>query len=296
MRNFLIFDRHFWQLYQTMSDSVVEAFRFKYRILNSLVRILCFPFVVNMVRVSMHLGKIIERDGHLQGVSRALMEILTQDLKIYHASVIPSSKPILFVGNHAGMGDSFSVFASSSRTDIYTLVFNNGMLRGLRSFLQFAIVIDKDNPTQALRESVRLLKQGKCVLMFPRGQIEDDPALYLESAIESLSQWSSSLEFFVKHVPDLQVIPFALGGVLSTKALNNPITKLYKVRNNRHFLAATFQLMFPYYRDPKVSIIYGDILTNESATLGKVQSQMRHLLIEIHREQMQLLVDADLTE
>jgi len=296
MNKILIANKRFWQLYHTMSDSIVEAFRFKNRILNGFVRILCFPFAVNMARVSISLEQIIARDGHLQGVSQALMDILTQELRIHHATVIPSTKPILFVGNHAGMGDSFSVFASSSRTDIHTLVFNNGMLQGLPLFLQFAIVIDKDNPTQALRDSVRHLKQGKSVLMFPRGQIEDDPALYLDLAIESLSEWSSSIEFFVKHVPDLQVIPFAVGGVISRRALNNPITQRYKTRNNRHFLAATFQLMFRRYRDPIVSIVYGDILTKESAKLENVQIKMEALLRKLHIEYEQMVADKQLIE
>jgi len=287
----LIFNKRFWQLYRTMSESVVEAFRFEYSILNGLVRLFCFPFVINMARVGFNLEKIIDRDGNLQGVSQALMDILVQETRIHHDTVVPSTKPILFVGNHAGMGDSLSLLMSSSRTDIHTLVFNNGMLQGLPSFLQYAIIIDEANPTQALRESVRHLKQGKCVLMFPRGKIEDDPAYYLESAIESLSEWSSSIEFFVKHVPDLQVIPFAVGGVLSRKGLKNPIVKCYKDRNNRHFLVATFQLMFNYYRDPIVSIFYGDILSQQTATLKTVQAEMQQLLKKVHVEQVHLQSD-----
>jgi hypothetical protein len=287
----LIFNKRFWQLYQTMSDSVVEAFRFKHPILSGLIRILFSPFVFSMARVAFNLDKIIDRDGHLQGVCTALMDILVQETHVHNASVIPSTKPILFVGNHAGMGDSLSLLMSSSRTDIHTLVFNRGMLKGLPEFLRYAIIVDESRPTQALRESVRHLKQGKSILMFPRGQMEDDPALYLESAIESLDEWSPSIEFFVKHVPDLQVIPFAVGGVIPRNALNNTIIKRYKDRNNRHFLAATFQLMFQYYRDPIVSIFYGDILADESATLENVQVQMQYLLKEVQTEQAQLIAN-----
>lgn len=281
-------NKRFWQLFGTMSDSVVEAFRFKYSILNGLVRIVCFPFIFNMAYVSFNLEKIIDRDGNLQGVCRALMDILVQETLVHHDSIIPPTKPILFVGNHAGMGDSLSLLMTSSRTDIYAMVFNNGMLQGLTAFLRYAIIVDKASPMSSLRESVRHLKHGNCVLLFPRGQTEDDPAFYLESAIDSLSEWSPSIEFFVKHVPDLQVIPFAVGGVLSRRALSNPITKRYKVRNNRHFLAATFQLMFPYYRDPIVSIFYGNPLSQETATLENVQSEMELLLRKVHAEQAQI--------
>ena len=119
----------FWQLYRTMADSIVEAFRFTNPILNSFVRVLSFPFALNMARLAFYIEQYIECDGNLQSACQTIMNLLAQDVDAHHVRVIPTTKPILFVGNHAGMGDAVSVLMSSPRTDIHTLVFNNGMLQ-----------------------------------------------------------------------------------------------------------------------------------------------------------------------
>lgn len=281
--------KHYWRLVATMSDSLVEAFRFRYIVLNIVIRIVFFPITLQLGHIAYRAEKQIQRDKNLQGISRWLIERTASGLCVHDVENVPIQQPVLFVGNHAGMGDAISLLMSAPRQDIHTLAFNNGMLQGLDIVRDYVIVIDKDNPTQALRESVRHLKAGKSILVFPRGKIEDDPALYLDLAIQSLDEWSESIEFFVKHVPDLQVMPFGVGGVISRKALNNPIVKQYQVRDNRHFLALTFQMMFQRYREPIASIFYGEALTGESATLLNVQTQMRDLLCEVHDEQTQLL-------
>jgi hypothetical protein len=92
----------------------------------------------------------------------------------------------------------------------------------------------------------------------------------------------------MRKVPDLQIMPVAVGGMISRKAMANPIVKRYKNRDYQHFLAGTFQMVTPFYKDPTLSIVYGEPLTGESATLANVQVQMRHLLRQIYEEQRAL--------
>lgn len=284
----LIFIRRYIQLYRAMSGSIVEAFRFTNPVLNTLTHILCSPFIANLTRLGMKMESIIQADGHMQGASQWIMSRATKGVIAHGANCIPTDKPVLFVGNHAGLGDANAMMMSSPRHDTHTLVFNYGILPGLEAFHDHAIVVDKDNPMFALRETVRHLKQGKSALIYPRGNIEDDPSLYLDSALRSLDEWSASIEFFVKHVPDLRIVPFGVGGVISRQALANPFVRKYENLDHRMFLAATFQLMFPIYRDPIVSIFFGQPLHGEQATLDNVQRQMRRLIRNVHAEQTEI--------
>ena len=284
----MLFSKRYWRFYTAISDSVVEAFRFDNVVINSLIRLIFFPFVLHFAAKLYDMEIQLEADGHLQTVSRTLIEPYTQDIRIHHAERVPTSGPVLFVANHAGIGDSISVYMASPRKDIYTLIYNQGMLTKFQEFLRYAIVVDKENPMLSLRSTIRHLNAGQAVLLFPRGHVEDDPALYVDSALETLSEWSTSIEFLARKVPELQVVPVAVGGMISRKAMANPIVQRYKSRDYQHFLAGTFQMVTPFYKDPILSIFYGEPLIGESATLSNVQAQMRQLLQQIYDEQCAL--------
>ena len=139
-------------------------------------------------------------------------------------------------------------------------------------------MVDAARPQAAIRNGLRHLRGGGSLLLYPRGEIEPDPALYLDSALESLHEWSRSLTIFARHVPNLAVVPVAVGGVISRRALRHPLVRRYRDHDRRHFLAATFQMMFPIYRDARVSVVFGDALYGERATLQTVRAQMAGLL------------------
>lgn len=274
----------FWRLLRGVSGALVEAFRFQNPIINMLLVVLFFPFILEMTYFLYMIANQLAEDAHLKRISHRLIYKTVKKIDVVGSEKVPASGPILFVGNHVGIGDALSVYVSAPRTDIHTMLFNNGIMQRFDEFHPYAIIIDKQNPTGALRQAVRQLKLGRSVLVFPRGEIEEDPVLYKDSALKSLDQWSTSIEFFVKHVPDLVVVPFAIGGIISRKALSNPIVKLYKVRNHQFFLAATFQLIFPMYRDAVARTYYGQPLTGKDAKLENIQAQMTCLLKKIHQE------------
>ena len=279
----------FRHLYRAMSASVVEAFCFTHPLLNAILHILCVPFVLELTRLGIKMESMIARDGHMQSASRWLVEIAARALQVRGAENVPATGPVLFLGNHAGLGDAFALLSASPRRDTRVLAYNFGILPGLKEMHRHVIVVDKSAPYPAMRQSLRHLRAGKSLLIYPRGEIEDDPALDLDSAQASLSEWSRSIELYVRHVPDLTVMPCAVGGVISRRALRNPVVRRYRDKDKRHFLAATFQMMFPFYRDPVVSLHFGRPLRGESAAHQTVLAQMAELLRSVNAEQRALI-------
>ena len=173
---------------------------------------------------------------------------------------------------------------SSPRRDTRVLAHDFGILPALHEFRRHVIVVDGERPEAALRASLRHLRAGGSLLLYPRGEIEADPGLDLELALGSLPAWSDSISLFARHVPGLAVVPVATGGVLSRRALRNPLVRRYRERDQRHFLAATFQMMFACYRDPLISVYYGRAMRGERADRERAVEQMAALLARVHAD------------
>lgn len=281
--------RHrFPRLYRAMSRSVVEAFCFTNPLINAALHALCFPFALELTRLGLKMENIIARDGHLQGASRWLVDIAADAIHIQGAENVPAAGPLLFVGNHGGLGDAHALLMASPRRDTQIFANDFGILTGLPMMERHVIVVDKNDGYPALRAALRHLRAGKSLLLYPRGEIEADPALHLDEALHSLRDWSRSFEFFARHAPGLAVVPVAVGGLLSRRALRNPVVNRYRKRDKRHFLAATFQMMFPCYRDPVISLAFGEPLRADDASHEQVTRAMEGLLARVHAEQRKL--------
>ncbi len=271
-----------------MSTSVVDAFCFSNPLINAALRIACAPFVLELTRLGLKMERMIDRDRHLKGASEWLVDIGSKGIRIHGSENVPRTGPLLFVGNHAGLGDAHALLAASPRRDTHILANDFGILPGLNAMRRHVIVVDQHQPVASFRAALRHLQAGKSLLLFPRGEIEADPALDLEAALASLPQWSRSLELLARHAPELAIVPFAVGGVLSRRALQNPIARQYKDADKRHFLAATFQMMFPFYRDPLISLHFGRALRGPAATREETRTRMKRLLRRVYLEQREL--------
>jgi len=275
----------FLRLYRAMSTSVVEAFCFSNPVINAALHVVCAPFVLELTRLGMKMEGMIARDGDLKGASEWLVDIGSKGIRIQGAENVPLTGPVLFVGNHGGLGDAHALLMASPRRDTQILANDFGILPGLRAMRRHVIVVDHSQPVGSFRAALRHLSAGKSLLLYPRGEIEADPGLNLEGALETLSQWSRSIDLLARQVPDVAVVPFAVGGLLSRRALRNPVVRRYRERDSRHFLAATFQMMFPFYRDPVISLVFGRALCGERAKREAVIEQMALLLRRVHVEQ-----------
>lgn len=282
----------FPKLYRAMSTSVVDAFCFSNPLINAVLHIACAPFALELTRLGSKMERIIARDGCLKGASEWLLSIGAEGIHIHGAENVPLTGAALFVCNHAGLGDAHALLSASPRRDTIILANDFGILPGLSAMRRHVILVDPSEPVATFRAALRHLHAGKSLLLYPRGEIEADPALDLEAALASLPHWSRSMALFARHAPNLKIVPVAVGGLLSRRALRNPIVRRYRDRYKRHFLAATFQMMFPAYRDPVISLCFGDALSGERAAPRQVQARMATLLRRVHAEQRRLMLDA----
>ncbi|MCY3832790.1 MAG: hypothetical protein OXG85_07215 [Chloroflexi bacterium] len=272
-----------------MSTSVVDAFCFRNPLINAALHIACVPFILELTRLGLKMEGMIARDGHLKGASEWLLEIGAKRVRAQGAEHVPLTGPVLFVGNHAGLGDAHTLLMASPRCDTHILANDFGILPGLRAMRRHVIVADPSRPVATFRACLRHLRAGKSLLLYPRGEVEADPCLDLELALDSLAGWSASLELFARHVPELSIVPVAVGGLISRRALRNPVVRRYRERDKRHFLAATFQMMFPLYRDPLISLVFGMPLKGDRANRREALAQMSDLLRRVEAEQRRLM-------
>ena len=75
--------------------------------------------------------------------------------------------------------DSVAAMAAIERTDQSMIVIERPMLVAMPNFSQHMIYVDEENPARfgLMRSVIQRLKDGKTVIMFPRGNLEPDPGL-----------------------------------------------------------------------------------------------------------------------
>ncbi|MEM7801560.1 MAG: 1-acyl-sn-glycerol-3-phosphate acyltransferase, partial [Chloroflexota bacterium] len=224
---------------------------------------------------------LVEKHQNLKVASQWLTNEWSGSLTVNGAERVPDDGPLLLVSNHPGMGDAISLFATLPREDVYTFVKVRTLLNVLPNFLDYCIVVDEEKPMVALRQMISKLRAGKTVLLYPRGEMEVDPAVDIYQAISSLDHWSKSIETVARAVPDLTVMPVGVGGVISKSALKSPLCSLYKKPESKNYLAATLQLMFECYRDVDVKVSYGQPLQKDAIQLKTIQSEMASLLSDV---------------
>lgn len=266
-------------LYQNL-EQFAEAFRLEN--LPGLRPILNHIFLPHARQIT---NTIIQYDQHIKhhGLgtgSQWLLDTFSTTVKAYGTEQIPQDRPLLVVSNHPGMTDAMAIFATLGRADIYAVGERNPILNLLPGVRQHVVFVKKNSASsiQAVRQIIQLLKNGNTVVLFPAGKIEPDPALH-STASRTLASWSRSTALLTKYVPDLCVLPVAVGGVISRAATQHPLTKLYRTQERRDWVAATLMMMHKPYRDVTVSVRYGyPIQSNPQMIQSLVSSQMTDLL------------------
>jgi hypothetical protein len=91
-----------------------------------------------------------------------------------------------------------------------------------------------------VRESIRHLRSGGALVIFPGGNIEPDPAV-LPGMREALERWSASLEIMIRSVPETKVVVSMVSGVLEKRSLRHPLVYIKKNLRERQKVAETLQ-------------------------------------------------------
>ena len=266
------------------AHSFVEAFQVQH-----------IPILRGMLYAAMHIPArniaktILDYDASVHSSSLAegsrwFLNAFDTQVQAYHSERIPQNVPVLFVSNHPGMTDAMAIFATLPRYDVQVVARANPILPLLRGFQQHIIYVQPNINTRisTVRAITRQLRARQSVLLFPRGTIEPDPTVY-PNAVDELSQWSASLELFMQRIPQLQIVPIVVGGVISNAARRNPLVSLYQTQTRREWVAATLMVLMPAYRPVCVTVRYGHpISATTPNVMDAVTTQMREMMAETY--------------
>ena len=194
---------------------------------------------------------------------------------------IPPSGPLIVASNHPASIDSFLITAHVNRPDYKVIIGDIPFFENMPHIREHAIFAPEGNDMmgrmRVIRESIRHLKNGGALLIFPRGNIEADPEFMPDSAGE-FHLWSRSLEIFMQRVPDLQILVTIASGVISPAAMRHPITWFRKERPDKQRLAFIYQLARQILSgkqifDLRPRVTFGEILTgdNHDCVLAEVE-------------------------
>ncbi|WP_119066625.1 glycerol acyltransferase [Rubrobacter indicoceani] len=173
---------------------------------------------------------------------------------------IPIEGPLVIASNHPGLSDAIALFSAIPRDDLMVIAARRDFLDALPNTTGRLFIVEDGadglRGSQVVRAAARHLRDGGSLLTFPGGRIEPDPAS-MDGAVRALSGWSESLDLFARLVPGLKIVPAVVSGVVSRSALGNPLVYLRRNKEDRLWLAATLQLMFPALYRTDVRVTFG---------------------------------------
>lgn len=269
-------------LFISIIDEIIRAMGLP---INSITQILARLFFekpsLQFTDIILELDNNIEKNGSMLG-ARMLLKHFVLEVKVIGENLIPETGPLIIVSNHPASYDGIVIAACVPRNDLKIIIGDIQPYRFLPHVAQHAIFSPKVGETlgraQTIRNSIRHLRAGGALLIFPRGGIEPDPA-FMHTPDSEFNHWSHSIEIFLKHAPNTQVLITTVGGVISKKIFNHPFTWFRKSRPDRQRLAFMYQIIRQvligrelFGLRPFVTI--GDLLSGES-TLEDIKAAAR---------------------
>lgn len=194
-------------------------------------------------KVAANFDRMVAESGFLEAM-RDVLPRFVSGLEVSGQHEVPQQGPLLVAANHPGAADAIAVAASLPRTDLKMVVSALPFVRELPNAARHFIytTLDPHQRMEVVRSSIRHLKDGGALLIFPRGVIEPDPEV-LPGADESLSDWSSSLGIIARSVPQLEIVTAIVSGVLHRRSVRNPVTRIRKEPREQQKLAEIIQVI-----------------------------------------------------
>lgn len=188
---------------------------------------------------------VVEQEG-IPGGARWLLPRFVKGHSACGVENIPLTGPLVIASNHPAYVDSVVISAHIPRRDYKVIIGEIPFFKHLPNIRKNAVFApeptDPMGRMQVIREVIRHLKNNGAILIFPRGSIEADPA-WMPSPEAEFNHWSRSLEVFLKHVPQTQVLVTIVSGVISKRAMRHPVTWFRKARPDRQRLAFMYQFI-----------------------------------------------------
>ncbi len=207
---------------------------------------LLFPILhAPILRMSSYLVDLdlnIAAHGWNDGISQFLGHFVTQ-LHIQNDGALPTQGPLIVACNHPAALDVVILSAAVKRDDLKIVASDIPIVQMFPYIRQHTIPVyyDLDLRLGTVRNTIRHLEQGGAILIFPRGDVEPDPAVS-PGALRSMDGWSPSIELFLRRVPETTTVVAIASGMLSSGWYQNPIISLWKKYEQRQKVAEIFQI------------------------------------------------------
>jgi len=169
---------------------------------------------------------------------------------------MPKTGPLLLVSNHPGALDSLALVSRVCRNDVKILVSDSAFMREFAGESPFFIFVDFKviGGMTALRESIEQLQSGGAVIIFAHGEVEPDPELNPNGAMNAIQNWSPSIEVMLRKVPDTSVQFAIMSGAVLQKFMRSPLVWLRKQSFEKQKLAEFVQVIQQLFAPKSVDI------------------------------------------
>jgi len=251
---------------QSVTDEVLRVAGISSR---GLIRKLLSPLVLPPANKFAQLIAEFDRDVATIGYREAawnFVQRFVQELQIRGQENVPQKGPLLVVSNHPGTIDGIAIMSTIPRDDMKVVVEGFPFFRSMTASSEHMIYTPPDSSGRigVVRSMIRHLSDGGGILVFPSGQLDPDPDVF-PGASEAINQWSPSLEFILKKVPETQVMISIISGLIAQSCANNPITKFWDELWMKIRVAEFIQLLQQTFISRDFSLIprisFGDPLT-----------------------------------
>ena len=227
-----------------------------------------------LAEIGVTFDRFIASDGFPSACAWALTN-WCRDITARGSESVPQTGPLLVISNHAGAYDSVVIASLLGRNDLKFIASDVAFLKNLPNTSEHFLFVSADdayNRMAAVRSGIRHLQDGGALLLFGTGLIDPDPAVY-PGAEKEIESWSSSIDLFLRQVPDANVVVTIVSGIVSPRWARHPVTWLKRIAWQKRRLAefgqVLQQLFFPgrLYVSPRVSFtppVSADELRRES--------------------------------
>lgn len=237
--------------------------------------------VRNLAEQAMEYDRLVGEGGLGHGGSWA-METMVGKASVSGEGSVPETGPVMIVSNHPGLSDTIALFSAIPREDLMVIAARRDFLDALPNTSERLFVLDGGGGgSKVIRAAARHMKRGGALLNFPGGKIEPDPAT-MDGATDSLGGWSGSIDLFARLVPGLAVVPAIVSGVVSRGAMRNPVSYIRRREEDRKWLAATLQMMFPAFHSARVRVDFGRPVKGGSGSVSGEVIRRAERLISVH--------------
>jgi hypothetical protein len=222
------------------------------------------------------------RRTYLSNGAKTLLPEFSLNVTTYDIENIPATGPLLIVANHPGAYDSVVITASIPRKDLKIVVSDVRVARALRSASQYFIFVPLEAPLSggrmvALRSMVEHLQNGGSLLIFPRGEVEPDPAV-AGGAYEEIAKWSPSLKIMLCKVPDGKLQVVIASHMVLPQFTNSPITRIRRNPPQQQKLAEFAQIIqqmiFPKSIEANVRLSFAPPVSASELVHGEVMPEV----------------------